>query len=103
MFVSHRAVMRTEQPSLQERHDLMDVWHQLRRRPGVALKERDPALVALAPQRLVPKPSVGVHQTPRLDGVLHERHQGLAGGVWNAAQSDATESSLLDLHGNCHK
>src|SRR6266496_6588870 len=30
MFVSHRAVMCAEQPSLQERHDLMDVRHELR-------------------------------------------------------------------------
>jgi len=44
-----------------------------------------------------------VHQTPRLDYVLHEPYQGPAGGVGDAAQSDPAEPSLLDSHGNCNQ
>ena len=64
MFIDRRAVMRAEQPALQQRHDLMDVRQQLRRGSGLPLEKRDLVLVAVTPQRLVVEPPVGMNTTP---------------------------------------
>jgi len=75
MFMGYGSVMRAEQPSLQERHNLVDVREQLRRRPGLPFEKCDPVLVAVTSKRLVAEPAVGVDPAPGFNRVLHERHQ----------------------------
>jgi len=103
MFVRHRAVMGAEQPAFQERHDLMDVRQELRGRPGLPLEERDPVPVAVAPQRLVAEPPIGVHATPGGNGRLNEGHQAPRRRIDKSPQPDAPEATAVEFHGNSHE
>ena len=103
MFVSDGAMVRAQQPSLEQRHDLMNVWHELRRGCGLALEKRDPMLVAVTAQGDVSQPAVRVDKTARFDDVLRKSHQACRRRIWNPSQANLAETASFDLHRNCNQ
>ena len=92
MLMRHGAMMGPQQPALEQRRHLVDVWHQLGGCLGLPLEERDPMFVAVPPQGVVPHPAIGVDDTPGLDRLLHELQQTGPRRIGHALEADPTEA-----------
>src|SRR5262249_56144213 len=80
MSRAHGALMRTVEPSLEQRRDQVDAWQQVGAQLVVAEK-RDAMPIAMRLQPFVAEPGVGVDDGPRLDRVVDERLQRLGAAV----------------------
>src|ERR1039458_10111454 len=102
MFPADRSLVRSQQPALQERKDLMDAWQQLGGPLRMALLIADTVLIGGRAQRQVAVPAVRMHGAAGLDAVLDERNQSGCRSVRNVSQPDAADPSaiLLGRHYN---
>src|SRR3990172_1629162 len=103
MLVGHRAMVRAEQPPLQERDDPVDMRQKLRGRLGLSLEKRDPMTVAVTSQRLVTHPPVGMDEAAGLHRLLNKGHQARPGRIGHPAHPDSTHAVLVDLHRNSYE
>ena len=97
MLVLDAALVRADQPSLEERGDVVDARHDLVSRIATAADDSDLMLVAGRRQPGIAAPSIGVDHRPGHHGALDEGEQAVRGQVLDASQADATDAATALL------
>jgi hypothetical protein len=92
--VGDGAVMRAQQPPLQQRGDLVDVRQQLGRRLALSLEKGDTVPVPVAPHGVVARPAVRVDVAARLDAVLHEAERARSRSIGERGLEELFNPSL---------
>jgi hypothetical protein len=96
-------LMRSQQPSLEERDYAMNTWKQITGYFGMASKEYDPMLVTVSSQAVVSQPAICMHNSARLDGFFHKRLEAVSRSIRHATHPNSPETTLPYLfycHGN---
>ena len=100
MLVLDAALVRADQPPLEQRGDHVDARHDLVRRFRPALDDGDLVLVAGRRQPGVALSSVGVNHRTGHHGTLDEGAQAVRGHILDAPKADAADAAaaLLGRH-----
>src|SRR5437870_13044554 len=91
MLLAYCTLVRTQQPSFQQRRHQMDSRQQLRRRFLLALQECDAVAIALPFQGIVSGPAVSVNHTARFNSFLDKRHQTLGRCIGDMPHANRSE------------
>src|ERR1035437_1536496 len=81
VLMTDRSLMGSDQPSFEERDDLVHSRHQLRWSLLLASEKRDLVFIALPFQGKVAQPAIGVNDASGYDRILHERNQAFGRSV----------------------
>ncbi len=72
MLMTHRSLVRADEPSLKERCDSVYTWHQFRSRSLCVGNFGHVVLVSLLVQTGISLPAVGMNNTPWFNGIRNE-------------------------------
>src|SRR5438046_2570299 len=104
MLWSNRALVRSQQPSLEQGGHPMHPWQQFCRCTFLqALEFAHLVLIAKLIQPLVWLPTVRMHTTPLDNCTLDESMEFSGRSVWNSSHTDAPNAGTHLLGGNHHQ
>jgi len=81
VLMTDRSLVGSDQPSFEERDDLVHSRHQLRWSLLLTSEKRDLVFIALPFQGKVAQPAIGVNDATGCDRILHERNQAFGRSV----------------------
>src|ERR1035437_4137819 len=103
VLLADRALVRTQNPSLQQRRDQVNPGQQFRSGFLLAFHHRDLMDVALLFDRRVALPPVGMHRASLFNRLLNESHQSAWSAVHCVAMSSHSASWIVDDLSSCAK
>src|ERR1039458_3208902 len=97
MLLLNTTLKRAKQPSLEQRSDIMNAWHDFVSLFLPATNDRNAMFVTRSREPRIAWPSVGVNCRARLHGLSNETKQTFGGNVFDAFQSDTPDGSTIFL------
>ena len=104
MLRAHRALMCSQQPSLQQRNNSMHAGQQLAGVPGISAAASNLVIVTFFSQARVAQPPVCMNRAARLDAILHKTMEIFCRGIRDRAHSDSADALSIRLnrdHNQC--